>query len=71
MIMNLGTLGGRLIQTNRRSFVEAGDPRSEARWDGPIEELRKLGFIKDQNYKGEVFSVTDSGFQIADQLRNQ
>jgi hypothetical protein len=71
MIMSLGTVGGRIIQTNNRGFVEPGNPRSEALWKGAIEELAHLGHIKDQNYKGEAFSVTDSGYHVADDLRKQ
>ncbi len=70
-IMNLGTLGGRMIQTNSRGFVERGDARSEARWKGAIDELRNLGLIADRGYKGEVFSVTDIGYRLADHLRQQ
>lgn len=68
-IMNLGTLGGQMIQTNGRGFVEAGDPRSEARWKGAINELSQLGLIEDRGHKREVFFVTDDGYRLADRLK--
>jgi len=71
MIMNLGTLGGRIIQTNNRGFVEEGNPRSEARWKGAIDELQQLGLIEDRAYTGEAFFVTDRGYRVADSLRER
>lgn len=64
MIMSLPTLGGRIIQTNDRAFVEGGNPRSEARWKSAIDELRRMGLIEDQGHKGEAFAVTGDGYYI-------
>ena len=71
MIMNSPTMGGRIIQTNGRGFVEPGDPRSEARWRGAVNELHRLGLIEDRGYKGEAFAVTDDGYRAAEFLRQQ
>ena len=71
MIMSLPTMGGRIIQTNNRSFVEPGDPRSEARWKGAVAELRRLNLIEDRGHKGEAFGVTDDGYRVAEHLRHQ
>jgi hypothetical protein len=71
MIMNSPTMGGRIIQTNGRGFVEPGDPRSEARWRGAVNELHRLGLIEDRGYKGEAFAVTDDGYRVAEFLRQQ
>lgn len=68
MIMSLGTMGGRVIQTNNRAFVEAGNPRSEARWKAAIEELRRMDLVEDRTHAGEAFFVTDTGYQFADHL---
>jgi hypothetical protein len=70
-IMCVGTMQGRVIQTNNRGFVERGDPRSEARWKGAIDELRQLTLIQDRGHKGEVFFVTDRGYRVADHLSQQ
>jgi hypothetical protein len=71
MIMNMGMLSGRVIQTNNRGFVEEGNPRSEARWQGAVDELHDLGLIEDRAHSGEAFFVTDGGYQVADNLRQQ
>lgn len=68
VIMRLGTMGGDLVQTHGRSFVEHGKPRSEARWRGAVDELHQSGLVEDRGGKGEVFFVTDAGYQAADLL---
>ena len=45
-----------------------GDERSEARWEGGLEQLETYGFVKDAGYKQEVFRLTKAGFEAADQL---
>jgi hypothetical protein len=67
-IMCLAVMGGSYVQTNGKSFTEQGDPRSEARGRGAVRELQDLGLIEDRSYKGEVFSVTDAGYRVAELL---
>jgi predicted nucleotide-binding protein len=71
MIMSLPTLGGRIIQTNGRGFVESGDPRSEARWRAAVDELDRLSLIEDRGHKREAFAVTNDGYRVAEHLRQQ
>lgn len=68
-IMRYRTMSGLGIQTNGRQFVEGSDPRSEARWLGAFDQLVTLGLIRDIGNKGEVFNITDQGFDAADALR--
>lgn len=70
-IMSIGTMGGRHVQTNGRSFVTSGDPRAEARWKGAVDELHRLGLIEDRGGKRELFFVTDEGYRVADLLQQQ
>lgn len=73
MIRMISTLGGLIIKTGNRSFVETGDPkleaRSEARWKQAVQDLVDHGLIEDPTGKGKFFEVTHSGFQLADRLR--
>jgi hypothetical protein len=71
MIVSLPTMGGRIIQTNDRGFVEPGDPKSEARWRGAVAELRRLNLIEDRGHKGEAFALTDDGYQAAERARQE
>ena len=45
-----------------------GDERSEARWEGGLEQLEICGLVKDAGIKREVFRLTKAGFKAADQL---
>jgi len=68
-IMRVQTLGGLGIQTNGRQFAERGDPRSEATWDGALRRLRELDLLQDVGHKGQVFRLTDQGYEVADRIR--
>lgn len=68
-ILRYRTMTGLGIQANDRQFVERGDPRSEARWQAAFDQLRTLDMIRDVGHKGEVFNLTDRGYEVADALR--
>ncbi len=65
-VLCVRVLGGVMIQTNGKAFGELGNPRTQALWEGAIGELQSLGLIKDRGHKGEVFSVTREGYEIAE-----
>lgn len=69
VVMRLLTMTGLGIQTNERQFVDRRDPRSEARWDGAFRQLVELELLRDVGNKGEIFRLTDRGYEIADRLR--
>lgn len=58
--------GGMFVQTNNRNFVEEGNPRSEAKWRGVVRDLEERGLLEQEGYKGEIFRVTDLGYQLLD-----
>jgi hypothetical protein len=57
---------GTSIKTNGRNFVEVGNPRSEAEWEGALKRLEERELVTDRRGSREVFYVTDEGFRIAD-----
>jgi len=59
---------GLIVETNGKQLSQMGDPRSEARWKGAIEELRQLNLIEPRGTKGEVFGMTDNGYTFAAKL---
>jgi hypothetical protein len=69
-LMRIRHLGGLIVQAGGRNFAIEGDARSEARWEGVIGELERLGLVEDRGYKREVFAVTDEGFRVADLFRS-
>lgn len=68
-VMKLAFIGGFQIQTNGKQFVEPGDARSRAAWEGAIESLCREGLLDERGHKGEIFQVTDEGYRVADLLR--
>lgn len=62
-------LGGMLVQTNGKNFVEQGNPRSEAMWEDAIRELCEITLFQERGQKGEIFSITNQGYRVADLLR--
>ena len=67
-IVRVRSAGGLVIQAGGKSFVESGDKRSEARWNGALEELLNYGLVNDPTGKGQLFDVTREGFEVADEL---
>jgi hypothetical protein len=55
------------VQTNGKAFVEAGVPRSRARWQAAVEELASSQLIQEQNARG-LYQLTNQGYEVADRL---
>ena len=67
-VMKLHTFGGRHIQTNDKVWPQERNARLEAVWQGALDELVTNGLAEDVSYKGEVFTLTRAGFELADAL---
>jgi len=67
-VIKVRTMSGLTVQAAGRNFVEDRNPRTEARWEAAVYELCDHGLLKEEGYRGEVYSVTHRGFQLADQL---
>ena len=61
-------LGGITIQANNREYVESHNSRSEAIWEGAVDELKQERLIEDRSGKGQFYRVTRLGYEIADLL---
>lgn len=68
IIMYLRYLGGTDLQTNGKNFITSKDRREEAKWEAVIQELVDHELIIDPKHKGEVFELTNLGYQIADMI---
>ena len=68
VILVIWSVGGLLLETNGKGFVRSGDARSEAKWEQAVMELLKKGYVTDRSGDGEVFKVTQLGFEAADSL---
>jgi len=70
-VMCVSTMEGSMVSTNKKAFTKSGDPRSQARWKAAVHELVTLRFLEPLGEKGEVFEVTDAGYEAADNFRQQ
>ena len=66
-VMVLRTFGGTHVQAGRENFGD-NSPRDTARWTGAVEELVGRGFLADRGSKGEVFTVTNAGYEHAEEM---
>ena len=67
-IIHMRYIGGEAIQTNGINFADSKDRRSIARWEAALEQLQSEELIIARGYKGEMFEMTDKGYEVADKL---
>ncbi|MBT2921455.1 DUF4062 domain-containing protein [Vibrio anguillarum] len=67
-VMHLRHLGGTNVQTNSKNFIESNERREVARWEAAIDELVSKGLLVERGYKGEIFEITNLGYQVADMI---
>lgn len=67
-ILSLIGFAGSSIQTNGKAFGGTDNRRSAARWKQALMELYSQGLITDPTGRGEVFQLTHTGFELADEL---
>jgi hypothetical protein len=49
-------------------LISSQQPREVARWKSALQELKDENLIEDRGYKGEIFRITNLGYQIADMI---
>ena len=69
-LLKLFTFDDLHIQTNGKEH-NPETSRDRAVMESAISQLVQYGLIQERGYKGEVFVVTDVGYQVADWLRTQ
>jgi hypothetical protein len=68
MIMHLQYGGGAELQTNGRNLLTSNDRRDVAKWEEALQELVRADLILARGQEGEVFEVSNLGYQIADMI---
>ena len=53
MVLKLRILGGVTVQTNKKQFVESGNPRSAAAWEAAVTELCNKGLLQERGLRGK------------------
>lgn len=68
-IVSLRYMGGRDIQANGKNFIQNNERRETAKWEAALQELLNNDLITAIGQKGEIFEVTNLGYQIADMIQ--
>ena len=68
IIMFLRDSGGTDLQTNGKNLIADKSPRTTAAWKAALDELIENELAVERGYKGEIFELTDKGYQIADTI---
>lgn len=68
IIIHAQFIGGAAIQTNGKNFIPSNERREIVKWEHALEQLISNKLIKDVGHKGEVFEITNLGFQVADMI---
>ncbi len=70
-VMCVDTSQGLVVSTNKRGFCEPDNPRSQAKWKAVVRELVTLRFLEQLGEKGEIFGVTDAGYEAAERIKQE
>lgn len=67
-IVLLNFIGGASIQTNGKEFGNGLSHREMVKWESALKNLVEKKILSSTGFKGEVFEVTEYGYQIADMI---
>lgn len=67
-ILHVQYIEGTAIQTNGKNFILSQGRREVAKWEGALQQLKSYDLVVDREDKGELFEITNFGFQIADMI---
>ncbi|MCB5207802.1 DUF4062 domain-containing protein [Methylovorus mays] len=67
-ILHVRYIGGTDIQTNGKNVIPSNERREIAKWEQALEELTVQGLVVARGHKGEVFELSNFGYQIADMI---
>lgn len=68
IIIHAQFIGGAAIQTNGKNLIPSDERREVAKWEDALEQLRVTSLVTDKGHKGEVYEITNLGYQIADMI---
>jgi hypothetical protein len=67
-VLYLRVIGGTHVQVNGKDLTSSNERREIARWEAAIQELMKQQLLVAIGNKGEIFELTNLGYQIADMI---
>lgn len=69
IIMHLRLIGGTSIQANGKNMIEDQNRRTVAKWEAALTQLLNENLIIDRGHKGEIYEITERGYQVADTIK--
>lgn len=70
MVICKPTTGGVMVWAGGEYMASNDSPREAARWKAAIEELQGHHYIEETSQKGEVFQLTNAGWNMGKSLEN-
>jgi len=70
-IMKVGYKGGFTIQANGKRLNSDKDARASAKWEAVMQELLDNDLISEHGGQGQIFSLTQKGYDFADKLKSE
>lgn len=68
IVLHLQYGGGAELQTNGKNLLTSNERRDVAKWEEALAELVRFDLILTRGEQGEVFEVSNLGYQIADMI---
>lgn len=67
-VLHLRVIGGAHIQVNGKNLVSSNERREVSKWEAAIQELIGFQLLVANGQKGEIFQLTNLGYQVADMI---
>ncbi|MCC7681084.1 DUF4062 domain-containing protein [Janthinobacterium sp. FW305-128] len=68
IIIFMRAIDGTAIQTNAKNLIPSDAHRDVAKWEQALDELVQEGLVVARGHNGEIFEVSNRGYQIADMI---
>jgi hypothetical protein len=65
-IIHVRFIAGTTLQTNGKNLIPSEDRREVAKWEHALKVLTERGLVVARGDKGEIYEVTNEGYQVAD-----
>ncbi len=67
-ILHARSMGGTAMQTNGKNLIVVNERREIAKWEQALTELSENGLVLARGHKGEIYEVSNLGYQVADMI---
>lgn len=68
VIIHARFIGGTALQTNGKNLISSNERREVAKWEEALQELTRTDLVVERGHKGEMFEISNLGYQVADMI---